>query len=48
MVAAVSLSVPDVVLDFGQVLTLLPELLATAAAVSADCGWRPVRREERS
>lgn len=48
VVAAVSLSVPDVVLDFGQVLTLLPELLATAAAVSADCGWRPARREERS
>lgn len=41
VVAAVSLSVPDVVLGFEQVLALLPELLAAAAAAGADCGWRP-------
>jgi DNA-binding IclR family transcriptional regulator len=40
VVAAVSLSVPDVLLDFEQVLALLPDVLATAAAASADCGWR--------
>jgi hypothetical protein len=38
-VAAASISVPDVLLDYGRVLALLPELLKTAAAISADCGW---------
>lgn len=37
--AAASLSVPDVVLDRERVLELLPDLLATARAVSADCGY---------
>ena len=40
VVAAVSVSVPDVLLDFDQVLALLPRVRQTAAAVSADCGWR--------
>jgi DNA-binding IclR family transcriptional regulator len=40
VVAAVSVSVPDVLLDFDHVLALLPEVLAAAAAASADCGWR--------
>jgi DNA-binding IclR family transcriptional regulator len=48
VVAAVSVSVPDLVLDFGQVLALLPDLLATAAAISADCGWSPRETGERS
>ncbi|MCF2527675.1 IclR family transcriptional regulator [Yinghuangia soli] len=36
--AAVSLSVPDVVLSREQVLELLPRLVETARAVSRDCG----------
>lgn len=40
VVAAVSVSVPDVLLDFDQVLALLPRVQAAALAVSADCGWR--------
>ncbi|GJF27381.1 IclR family transcriptional regulator [Kitasatospora sp. NE20-6] len=38
VVAAASVSVPDVVLPYEQVLELLPQLLATARAVSADAG----------
>jgi DNA-binding IclR family transcriptional regulator len=37
--AAASLSVPPVVLDRDQVLELLPELLETVRAISADCGF---------
>ena len=36
VVGAVSLSVPDVLLNYDQVLELLPDLLATTAAISAD------------
>ncbi|MGW7684597.1 IclR family transcriptional regulator [Kribbella sp. NPDC054772] len=36
VVGAVSLSVPDVLLNYEQVLELLPDLLATAKAISAD------------
>jgi DNA-binding IclR family transcriptional regulator len=36
VVGAVSVSVPDVLLNYEQVLELLPELLATANAISAD------------
>jgi hypothetical protein len=32
----VSLSVPDVLLNYDQVLELLPDLLATTTAISAD------------
>ncbi|WP_030265148.1 IclR family transcriptional regulator [Streptomyces sp. NRRL B-24484] len=38
VVAAASVSVPDVVLPYEQVLELLPQLLATARAISADAG----------
>lgn len=38
VVAAASVSVPDIVLPYEQVLELLPQLLATARAISADCG----------
>ncbi|HTJ69495.1 MAG TPA: IclR family transcriptional regulator [Actinospica sp.] len=48
VVAAASVSVPDVLLDFDQVMALLPDLLTAAAAISADCGWpdRPPRKVE--
>jgi len=36
VVGAVSVSVPDVLLNYDQVLELLPDLLATAEAISAD------------
>ena len=36
IVGAVSVSVPDVLLNYDQVLELLPDLLATTAAISAD------------
>ena len=39
VVAAASISVPDVLLDYEQVLNLLPNLLKSAAAISADRGW---------
>ncbi|MFC6886732.1 MULTISPECIES: IclR family transcriptional regulator [Actinomadura] len=38
VVAAASISVPDVVLSGDRVGDLLPDLLATARAISADCG----------
>ncbi|MCX4744874.1 IclR family transcriptional regulator [Kitasatospora sp. NBC_01287] len=38
VVAAASLSVPDLVLPYEQVLELLPQLLATTAEISAACG----------
>ncbi|WP_131738905.1 IclR family transcriptional regulator [Actinomadura roseirufa] len=38
VVAAVSVSVPEVLLGRDEVLGLLPELLATTRAISADCG----------
>jgi DNA-binding IclR family transcriptional regulator len=41
VVGATSISVPDVVLGYEQVVELLPQLLETARAVSADCGWQP-------
>jgi DNA-binding IclR family transcriptional regulator len=36
VVGAVSVSVPDVLLNYEQVLELLPDLLATATAISTD------------
>ncbi|BDD81694.1 IclR family transcriptional regulator [Tsukamurella pulmonis] len=41
VVAAVSVSVPDVVLPFDELLDLLEPLRATCAAISGDCGYRP-------
>ncbi|PJN29789.1 IclR family transcriptional regulator [Kitasatospora sp. CB02891] len=38
VVAAASISVPDVVLPYEQVLDLLPQLLACTRAISADAG----------
>ncbi|MFG2818162.1 IclR family transcriptional regulator [Kitasatospora sp. NPDC048365] len=38
VVAAVSISVPDVVLPYERVLDLVPRLLTTARAISADAG----------
>nr|WP_296775115.1 IclR family transcriptional regulator [Rhodococcus sp. (in: high G+C Gram-positive bacteria)] len=40
-VAAVSMSVPDMLLDHAHVLATLPEIVAVAAAISADLGWKP-------
>jgi DNA-binding IclR family transcriptional regulator len=39
VLAAVSISVPEPVLGFEGVLALLPDLLATAGAASAELGW---------
>ena len=41
VIAAVSVSVPDVVLTYQQLVEMLPSLLATAAVISRDCGWQP-------
>ncbi|MFD9736821.1 IclR family transcriptional regulator [Umezawaea sp. NPDC059074] len=41
VVAAVSMSVPKVLLDFEGLLALVPNLLATARAASIECGHTP-------
>jgi len=41
VVAAVSMSVPKVLLDFEGLLALVPNLLATARAASIECGYTP-------
>jgi len=41
VVAAVSVSVPDIVLKFEQVLELLEPLRALGERISFDCGYRP-------
>ncbi|MBB5917728.1 DNA-binding IclR family transcriptional regulator [Nocardia transvalensis] len=41
VVAAVSVSVPDMLLDHSQVLGLLPRVRAAADAVSDELGWSP-------
>ena len=41
VIAAMSVSVPDMVLTYEQLLEMLPSLLATAALISQDCGWQP-------
>ena len=38
-VAAVSVSVPDIVLADAQLLELLPALLTVTEKISRDCGW---------
>jgi DNA-binding IclR family transcriptional regulator len=40
-VAAVSVSVPDIVLPYEGLLELLPSLLAVTEHISRDCGWQP-------
>ncbi|GGK67363.1 IclR family transcriptional regulator [Nocardia camponoti] len=42
-VAAISVSVPDMLLDHDQVLALLPQVKATADAISAELGAAPAR-----
>lgn len=44
VVAAMSLSVPQVVLDLDGLLRLVPALLGAAAAASAECGFTETRR----
>ena len=41
VVAAVSMSVPDMLLDHAQVLATLPQLRAAADAISEELGWSP-------
>ncbi|WP_040733448.1 IclR family transcriptional regulator domain-containing protein, partial [Nocardia tenerifensis] len=43
VVAAVSMSVPDMLLDHDQVLAELPRVRAAADAISAELGWNPGR-----
>ena len=40
-VAAVSVSVPDIVAGYDQLLELLPGLLEVTERISRDCGWQP-------
>ncbi|MET8871764.1 IclR family transcriptional regulator [Nocardia sp. NPDC004604] len=42
VVAAVSMSVPDMLLDHDQVLAELPRVRAAADAISGELGWTPV------
>jgi len=44
VIAAASLSVPKVFLDYEGLIALVPRLLATAAAASTECGWTGVER----
>ncbi|WP_067697553.1 IclR family transcriptional regulator [Nocardia jejuensis] len=41
IVAAMSMSVPDMLLDHAQVLGMLPRMVETADAISAELGWSP-------
>ncbi len=45
VLAAMSLSVPQVVLDLDGLLRLVPALLAAAAKASAECGYTESRKE---
>jgi DNA-binding IclR family transcriptional regulator len=45
VLAAMSVSVPQVILDLDGLLELVPDLLTAAAKASADCGWSPADRE---
>jgi DNA-binding IclR family transcriptional regulator len=46
-VAAVSVSVPNIVLTDERLLELLPSLLAVTERVSRECGWRPITDSSR-
>ncbi|MBL1078024.1 IclR family transcriptional regulator [Nocardia sp. 2] len=48
VVAALSMSVPDMLLDHDQVLGKLPEVRATADAISAELGWSPSIRQRKA
>ena len=41
-VAAVSVSVPNIVLTDAQLLELIPSLLAVTERISRECGWRTI------
>jgi DNA-binding IclR family transcriptional regulator len=45
VLAAMSLSVPTMLLDLDGLLGLVPDLLAAAAKASAECGWSPGEKE---
>lgn len=47
VVAAVSVSVPKVIADLDTLLALVPDLLATAATASIECGAPPPGKESR-
>jgi DNA-binding IclR family transcriptional regulator len=42
VLAAMSLSVPQVILDLDGLLELVPDLLSAAEKASAECGWSSV------
>jgi len=46
-VAAVSVSVPDIVTGYDELLELLPGLLTVTERISLDCGWQPATSTER-
>jgi DNA-binding IclR family transcriptional regulator len=46
VVAAVSVSVPTMLLDLDGLLGLVPRLLAAADAASLECGWVPSNRRD--
>jgi DNA-binding IclR family transcriptional regulator len=46
VLAAVSISVPRMLLDLDGLLALVPELRRAAAAASEECGWVPARSRE--
>ena len=48
VVAAVSMSVPDMVLDHQQVLAALPDVQRAAAAISEGLGWQPSRERNET
>jgi DNA-binding IclR family transcriptional regulator len=41
VLAAVSVSVPDIVLSFDELLGMVPALLDVTATISTECGWTP-------
>jgi DNA-binding IclR family transcriptional regulator len=47
VLAAMSLSVPRVILDLDGLLVLVPDLLTAAAKASAECGWSPTTEKEK-
>lgn len=44
VLAAMSISVPEVILDLDGLLKLVPDLLSTAEEASVECGWSPTGR----
>ncbi len=47
VVAAVSVSVPKMLLDLDGLLALIPHLLRAAHDASTECGWAHEFREDR-